>query len=439
MSNHMSNHWHIVNAGVLEEKLYRREIFPGLGLYVLPKPGYQKKYAVFATHFGSIDNKFQIEGSGEMIAVPDGVAHFLEHKLFEDERGNVFDRFAALGASSNAYTSFTHTAYLFSCTEYFAENLELMLDFVQEPYFTAETVRNEQGIIRQEIRMYEDNPQWRVFFNLLEALYTEHPVRNDIAGTWESIAQITPELLYQCYRTYYHPSNMALFVVGDIEPDEVGRQVEANISKRGYSPLGQIKRFYPEEGPAVSRRRVTQELVVSEPLFHLGFKDAAVTRFKGRDLLRRELCMELLLDIIFGESEALYNDLYRDGLIDDSFDYGYTAESSYAYTLIGGKTRDPEVLLERIMAGIDQVKRGGITAEQFERHRRSQLGDFLRRFNSLEFIANNFLAYHFKGIDLFDYPQLLQEVKQEDVEALLDENLDPESPVVSLIIPKKEG
>lgn len=314
-----------------------------------------------------------------------------------------------------------------------------MLDFVQEPYFTAETVRNEQGIIRQEIRMYEDNPQWRVFFNLLEALYTEHPVRNDIAGTWESIAQITPELLYQCYRTYYHPSNMALFVVGDIEPDEVGRQVEANISKRGYSPLGQIKRFYPEEGPAVSRRRVTQELVVSEPLFHLGFKDAAVTRFKGRDLLRRELCMELLLDIIFGESEALYNDLYRDGLIDDSFDYGYTAESSYAYTLIGGKTRDPEALLERIMAGIKQVKRGGITAEQFERHRRSQLGDFLRRFNSLEFIANNFLAYHFKGIDLFDYPQLLQEVKQEDVEALLDENLDPESPVVSLIIPKKEG
>ena len=234
MSNHMSNHWHIVNAGVLEENLYRVKSFRARLL--LPKPGYQK-YAVFATHFGSIDNKFQIEGSGEMIAVPDGVAHFLEHKLFEDERGNVFDRFAALGASSNAYTSFTHTAYLFSCTEYFAENPELLLDFVRNPTLPPK----RSGMSRD---YSPGDPHVRGQPAVARLL---QPARGPLHGApgaqrhrrdMESIAQITPELLYQCYRTYYHPSNMALFVVGDIEPDEVGRQVEANISKRGYSPLG---------------------------------------------------------------------------------------------------------------------------------------------------------------------------------------------------------
>ncbi|MEW5784087.1 MAG: pitrilysin family protein [Bacillota bacterium] len=432
----MSGEWMITENRELNEKLYRRRIHPGMDLYVLPKAGYQKKYAAFSTHFGSIDNKFQIEGSPDLITVPDGVAHFLEHKLFEDERGNVFDRFAALGASSNAFTTFTHTTYLFSCTEFFHENLELLLDFVQEPYFTAETVRKEQGIIGQEIRMYDDNPQWRIYFNLLEALYREHPVRNDIAGTVESIAQITPELLHQCYKAYYHPSNMAVFVTGDIEPDQIGRQVEENLGKRGYSMLGEIMRFYPEEGPAVGRQRVSQELVVSEPLFNLGFKDPAVNKLSGRDLLRREIGMELLVEIIFGQSETLFNELYQDGLIDDSFDAGYTAESSYAYTLIGGKTRDPDELYRRVMDGISKVKRDGISAEQFERHRRSQLGGYMRRFNSLEFIANNFLAYRFKDSDLFDFPALLQDVKRDEVTALLEENLDPGRHAVSLILPR---
>ena len=432
----MSGDWISTEIKEINEKLLRRTIYPGMNLYVLPRAGYAKKYAAFSTHFGSIDNKFQIEGSDELITVPDGVAHFLEHKLFEDEKGNVFDRFAALGASSNAFTTFTHTTYLFSCTDFFPENLELLLDFVQEPYFTAETVRNEQGIIGQEIRMYDDNPQWRIYFNLLEALFLEHPARNDIAGTVESIARITPELLHQCYKAYYHPSNMAFFVVGDVDPGAVGRQVEANLARRNYGPLGEIKRFYPEEGPEVGRRRVTQELIVSEPLFNLGFKDAAVVRYRGRDLLRREIGMELLMDIIFGQSEALFNELYQDGLIDDSFDAGYTAERSYAYTLIGGKTKDPDQLFNRVMDGIDRARRDGITDEQFERHRRSQLGGYMRRFNSLEFIANNFLAYYFKGADFFDFPRILHEIKKEQVSALLEENLDPERHAVSLILPR---
>jgi predicted Zn-dependent peptidase len=431
------NDWTVTEIEVLQEKLYRRSVAPGMDIYVLPKAGYQKKYAAFSTRFGSIDNKFQLDGSDETIAVPEGMAHFLEHKLFEDERGNVSDRFAALGASSNAFTTFTHTTYLFSTTANFDESLALLLDFVQEPYFTAETVSKEQGIIGQEIRMYDDHPQWRVFFNLLEALYHAHPVRCDIAGTVESIARITPELLYRCYHKFYHPSNMALFVVGDLAPDRVGRQVEENLGRRNYRPLGRIKRLSPPEPETVARRRITQELVVSEPIFNLGFKDPAVINLDGDGLLRREIAMELLLEIVFGNSEPLFNDLYRDGLIDDHFDAGYTAEKSYGYTLIGGETRDPEQLYKRVMAGIAKVKKEGFTTEQFERHRRNQLGGYMRRFNSLEFIANNFLSYLFRDTELFRYPAILQRIGKEEVAALLDENLSPERHAVSIILPKK--
>ena len=421
----------------LQETLFCYKIYPGMLLYVLPKAGYQSKYAAFSTRFGSIDNHFRVEGSGETVKVPEGVAHFLEHKLFEDERGNVFDRFAAYGASSNAFTTFTHTTYLFSTTDHFSECLELLLEFVQEPYFTDESVSKEQGIIGQEIRMYEDNPHWRIFFDMLQSLYQHHPVREDIAGTVESIAQITPDLLYQCYRCFYHPGNMALFVVGDLDPDRVWQQVEENIARRNYKELGEIIRLYPDEPEAVLRQRTTREMVVSEPLFNLGFKDPAVAQLKGDALLRRESAMEILLDILFGPSEPLFNELYEEMLIDDRFDVGYTAEPSYGYVLIGGGTRDPDQLYERIMEAIARAKQEGLGEEQFERHRRSQLGNFMRRFNSLEFIAHNYLAYRFRGSDLFNYPAILQQITLNEVQALLEEVLVPERHAVSVIVPKK--
>jgi predicted Zn-dependent peptidase len=367
------------------------------------------------------------------------VAHFLEHKLFEDEGGNVFDRFAALGASANAYTSFTQTTYLFSCTERFDENFGVLLDFVQEPYFTEQTVQKEQGIIGQEIKMYEDHPHWRVFFNLLESLYQAHPVRNDIAGTVESISRITPELLYSCYNTFYHPSNMAVFVVGDLDPQQVYSLTVENLATRNYSPLGAIVRSFPAEPPDVLKRRAEQRLVVSEPIVFIGYKDTGVDKLKGRNLMRREILMELVLDILFGTSEKLYNDLYRDDLIDENFGAEYTAESNYGYVMIGGETKDPDRLCERIMGAIDTLKNEGIDQEQFERHRRKMLGGYIRRFNSLEFIANNFLAYRFRETDLFELPSILQKVKLEEVLALAVENLDPNRHAVSLILPVGEN
>ncbi len=434
----MNSSYRLIENHTLQETLYHYRVEPGMDVYVLPKPGYAKKYAIFSTRFGSVDNRFRVEPEEKVTDVPDGMAHFLEHKLFEDERGNVFDRFAALGASANAYTSFTQTTYLFSCTNNFEKSLSELLNFVQEPYFTDNTVRKEQGIISQEIKMYEDHPHWQVFFNLLSGLYCEHPVRNDIAGTVESIARITPELLYRCYRTFYHPNNMAVFVVGDFLPDEVYRLVETNMSSRDYEPMGAIVRLQTDEPLHINRERTVQELVVSEPIFFMGFKDTVVPDLHGRDLMRREILMELLLDVIFGSSEKLYNDLYREDLVDENFGADYTAEVGYGYAMIGGETRDPEQLYQRIMAAILKVQQEGIEVEQFERHRRKLLGGYIRRFNSLEFIANNFLAYRFRDTDLFAVPSILQEAKREEALALIEENLDPSRHAVSIIVPPEE-
>jgi predicted Zn-dependent peptidase len=435
----MTTEYKLLENRALQESLYHYRVEPGMDLYVLPRPGYQKKYAIFSTRFGSIDNKFRVEPEQDYTTLPDGVAHFLEHKLFEDEQGSVFDRFASLGASANAYTSFTQTTYLFSCTANFEQNLTELLNFVQDPYFTRQTVEKEQGIIGQEIKMYEDHPNWRVFFNLLEALYRVHPVRNDIAGTVESIAQITPELLYRCYNTFYHPSNMAVFVVGDLDPDRVAEQVEANLAARDYKAIGAIVRCYPEEPAEIMKEKVVQDLVVSEPIFYLGFKDIVVGNLTGRDLMHREILMELILDTIFGTSEELYNELYRTDLIDEGFGFEYAAESSYGYTMIGGETKDPDSLYRKVMEAIGATLKKGISEEQFERHRRKILGGYIRRFNSLEFIANNFLAYKFRGTDLFELPSILHEVKREEAMALIEENFDPDRHAISLVLPTEEN
>lgn len=426
----------IVENALLKEKIVWRRIEPGLEVFVLPKKGYKKKYATYSTNFGSIDSHFVVEGEGEELVVPDGVAHFLEHKLFEDEEGNVFDRFAKLGASSNAFTNFTNTTYLFSSTDHFEECFEILLDFVQNPYFTEESVEKEKGIIEQEIRMYEDNPGWRIFFNLLTALYRKHPVQKDIAGTVESISHIDKDVLYKCYRTFYHPSNMALFVVGDVDADKVLDQVAANIGRRNYSPLGEIKRIYPEEPRELEKEQVVQELVVSQPIMNLGFKDLDVG-YDGERLFRRELATALVLDVVFGSSSKLYNELYEEGIIDDEFDAGYVAEKEYGHTIIGGETADPDKLFERLTAGIKQAQQDGISAEQFEHHRRKMMGDFLKSFNSLEFIANNFLAYHFRGINFFNYLEVLQELTLEDVNRRLKEHFSEENRARSIIKPKQ--
>jgi predicted Zn-dependent peptidase len=234
----------------LGERLFSKRSKNGLQIYVMPKKDYNKIFAMYSTHYGSIDSEFIVPDTGEHLKVPEGIAHFLEHKMFEMEYGNVFDKFAELGASSNAFTNYNNTTYLFSATSYFHENLQLLLEYVETPYFTEPSVEKEKGIIAQELRMYEDEPQWQVLFNLLKCLYYKHPVRIDIGGTVESIQKIDVDTLYKCYNTFYHPSNMIFFVIGCIEPEQVFELVEKNEATKGLVPQDDIKRIYPEEPSA---------------------------------------------------------------------------------------------------------------------------------------------------------------------------------------------
>lgn len=419
----------------LQETVYHASLPSGLQVFVMPKAGYSKQYATFSTHYGSVDNKFKLPGAGQVTHVPDGIAHFLEHKLFEEEFGNIFDEFAKLGANTNAFTSWNHTSYLFSSTQNFSASLELLLDFVQRPYFTPENVEKEKGIIEQEIRMYQDSPHWRGFFNLLTALFHVHPVRIDIAGTVESIRKITPETLLQCYHTFYHPSNMAIFITGDLQAEKVLEQVERNLARHNYQPQEAIARVFPQEPATVFRNEIKATLAVARPSMYLGFKDLEVG-FGGKALLEKEIATEIILEAVFGKGSDLYNRLYEDGLIDENFTAEYLVDYSYGASVAGGESKDPQELQKRILAEIETLREQGLAEEAINRSRKKLLGGFIKGFNSLEFVANNFLNYHFLGSSMFEYPEVLRQIGIEQIKKRFLDHFDPEHMATSYIMPK---
>ncbi|EXX92081.1 EF-P 5-aminopentanol modification-associated protein YfmH, partial [Paenibacillus darwinianus] len=327
----------IVYPGV-KETVYRETMPNGLEVYVLPKDGFQKTYATFSTRYGSIDNTFSVGDGGEYIRVPDGIAHFLEHKMFEEPTGDIFSTFASQGASANAFTSFDRTVYLFSATEKIDENLNTLLDFVQHPYFTEANVEKEKGIIEQEINMYKDNPDWRVYFGLIDAMYHNHPVHIDIAGTVDSIYRIDKDTLYRCYETFYHPSNMMLFVAGGVKADEVMALVRDNQARKTFPQMGEIRRKFEPEPSSVKNPRLSLRLPVSLPKCMFGFKEKELPT-AAKELLRREVTSKLMLETLFGASSELYQSLYDDNLISDSFGSEYNSGMGYAFSVIGGETR----------------------------------------------------------------------------------------------------
>jgi predicted Zn-dependent peptidase len=415
----------------LEETLFYEELSNGLKVYLLPKPGFQKTYATFSTNYGSIDNRFKI-GSGDLQRVPDGIAHFLEHKMFEEPEGDVFAKFASHGASANAFTSFDRTVYLFSATEHIQENIVTLLDFVQRPYFTDENVEKEKGIIEQEIKMYGDNPDWRVYFGLIEALYQKHPVHIDIAGTVESIYKISKETLYDCYHTFYHPSNMMLFVVGGIDAEATMELIKKNQAAKTFAADNEIYRDFDQEPAPVRTAQKITELPVSLPKCMFGFKeeDADVT---GKELLKRECETKLLLDLLFGGSTDLYQKLYDENLISDNFGHDYTCHKGYGFSVIGGDTRDPDLLLSRIEEELQPVLAGGVDPEHFERGKRKKIGSFLRMLNSPEAIANEFTKYRFRDSDLFDILPIYEAMSVNDVNRRLKEHLRWSQLAVSIV------
>ncbi|KYD05173.1 EF-P 5-aminopentanol modification-associated protein YfmH [Bacillus atrophaeus] len=418
----------------LQETLYHEKMSNGLEVYVLPKKGFNKTYAVFTTKYGSIDNQFVPLGKEEMVHVPDGIAHFLEHKLFEKEDGDVFQGFSKQGASANAFTSFTRTAYLFSSTSNVEKNLETLVDFVQDPYFTEKTVEKEKGIIGQEINMYDDNPDWRLFFGLIENMYKDHPVRIDIAGTVESISHITKDLLYECYETFYHPSNMLLFVVGPVDPEAIITQVRENQEKKPYTDQPDIKRNEVKEQEAVFQKEREIKMNVQGPKCLVGLKEKNPYR-SGKELLKHELVMNLMLETLFGKSSANYGSLYEKGYIDETFSFDYTAEHGFGFASIGGDTKEPDKLAEEISSILLHAA-DSVTAEKIELARKKKIGSFLKAMNSPEYIANQFTRYAFLDMSLFDVVTVLEQITLEDVKQAIQEEIDADRITVCKVVPK---
>ncbi|GED29087.1 pitrilysin family protein [Brevibacillus centrosporus] len=415
----------------VNETVYNETLPNGLQVYLVPKQGFSKTYAVFTTRYGSIDSHFRTR-NGEEINVPDGIAHFLEHKMFEKKDRDVMHEFSKNGASCNAFTSFNRTAYLFSCTDKLDDNLNLLLDYVQEPYFTDASVEKEKGIIGQEITMYDDNPDWKVYMNLLKAMYKDYPINIEIAGTIETISHITKEYLYQCYETFYHPANMLLLVVGSFEPEAIMKLIRDNQSSKEFSPAPQITRLFPTEQPEPAQAKIEASLAVGLPKCMIGIKEREQGLTKEA-LLKRDLTTKLLLDIAFGTSSAVYERLYDSELITESFDFDYSSEQDYAYTIMGGDTPDPEKLVQTIQAEIEQLKQKGIDQDDFERAKRKKIGNFLRSLNSVEFIANQFTSFKFNGNDLFTVVPTLESITREDVEKRLHEHFVDGQMAVSIV------
>ena len=418
----------------VQETVYSETLDNGLTVYVLPKEGFSKTFATFSTKYGSIDNHFAV-GDEPPIRVPDGIAHFLEHKMFEEPEGDIFAKFASNGASANAYTSFDRTVYLFSATDRIRENVTTLLDFVQNPYFTEENVEKEKGIIGQEIKMYADQPDWRVYFGLIEAMYQRHPVHIDIAGTVESIGVIDKDTLYRCYRTFYHPQNMTVFIVGGVDPKEMIDLVKANQAGKPFEPQGDIHRIFDEEPAGVRMKEKLVKLPVSIPKCLFGIKETKVG-YTGAELLRRELATRLLFDMLFSPSSSLYQSLYDEKLITDSFGAEYNAGEQYAFSVIGGDTRDPDALVARVREAVERWKAAGISEELFERTRRKKIGGFYRMLNSPEAIAGEFTKHRFRGTNVFDVLELYEQITLDEVAARLQEHFDWEQ--LSVCIVKSE-
>lgn len=416
----------------LQETLYHETMDNGLQVYVLPKPGFRKSYATFATRYGSVDNHFRVAG-GEETQVADGIAHFLEHKMFEEPEGDIFATFASNGASANAFTSFDQTVYLFSATENIETNLLTLVDFVQRPYFTDQNVEKEKGIIGQEINMYADNPDWRVYFGLIEAMYEKHPVHIDIAGTVESIGTITKEDLYTCYNAFYHPSNMLLFVVGGVEPERVFELVRENQSSKKYEPQGEIERLFAEEPHKVREKRRESRLPVSLPKCLFGFKETGPFP-EGEEGVRKDLTTRLMLDLLLGSSTPLYQKLYDEDLISDSFSHEFNSSPQYAFSAIGGDTKDPEALLAAVKKECRQVLERGFAEADFERARKKKIGGYLRMLNSPENIAHEFTRYQFRGGNLFSVLEQYESITLEEVNERLRDHVNWDQLAVSVVV-----
>lgn len=408
----------------------------GLDIYVFPKK-MQTTYAIFGTRYGSLHNRFRLESEEYMRTVPDGIAHFLEHKLFTNEDGSdSFERFSEYGADANAYTSFNKTAYLFSCTDRFEDSLSELLDFVTHPYFQKESVESEMGIISEEIRMYDDTPSDRCFYGLLEAMYEHHSLRRNICGSCESIRKITPELLYRCYDCFYQLSNMALVVCGDVDAETVLAIADRHLPKNATSIPVICTNENENEPPHVFRAENIEYMQVAKPIFSIGFKDTAIPK-DPEARQRKDAVMAILDEMLFARAGELYESLFERELISPAFSYGYTISESFAYHSLSGEADDPWLVLEEIRTYLDKKSKDGLSKEDFERARRVMYAEFVKSFDSTDNIANNLLNFICEDSDLLHYADILSDIIFDEVKTAFENAFCEEYTALSVIMPLK--
>ena len=415
------------------ETVYEETLENGLRVFVFPKPDFGKCYAFFATRYGGMDTRFQLDG--QWLDTPMGIAHYLEHKMFDTpDGGNALQTLSATGASPNAFTSTALTGYHFECADQFWENLETLLTFVSVPYFTQESVEKEQGIIGQEIRMIEDQPGWQAYHLLLEALYQHHPVRNSVAGSVESISHITAETLYQCHAAFYTPSNMVLCVAGNVDPERVCQMARDILPKQAKPP---IPRDCGGAGPrAVFRQEDSRTMAVSAPLLQLGIKGLPAP--DGPAQVRQRLLGELACEVLAGSSSPLYNRLYEAGLINSGFYLSYLDYPGCAFLIAGGESQHPDQVREAILQEAARLAREGVDEALFQRLKKASYGAYVRSLNSFENLCVEQAQAYFAGGDPWTFPEVYDAMERQDVEGFLREWVRPEYTAMVVIRPQEE-
>jgi len=399
---------------IMDERLVKTKLDNGLNVYIFPKKDYVKQYAMLSVNFGSNDIEFIDVKNGRKRNMPLGIAHFLEHQLFEDKEKSIFDKFADLGASANAYTNFDSTNYLFSSSSNFEDSLINLIEFVQE------------------IKMYQDNPYWKSYFNLLSALYSKHPVKNDIAGTEESVMSITPEDLYICYYNFYLPSNMDLILIGDLEPQKIINLIKENQAKKHFPHFKNPVRIIEEEPSAVAKKLVEEKMNISRPMVQIAFKDP-VTGEEPVEIIKKEYIVNLLLDIVFGRSSKNYNQLLEQGIIDNSFSSTYHKKPDYAYVHLHGESNRPDLMRGKIKDKLVDIDHDEIR-DNFERIKRKYQGSYIRLFNNFNHLAAEFINYRRLGIDIFDLASIIDNITLPELLSYSDKIFNKDLMVESIII-----
>lgn len=421
----------ILDCLKIKEKAYIEDLDNGLKVIIVPKKESTKKFVICGTKFGSIDNKFILPETGEEVSVPDGVAHFLEHKMFEQPNGsNSLDTMMALGLDANAYTTNDHTAYLFECSEdeNFYKGLDELMDYVQSPYYTDENVQKEKGIIGQEIMMYDDDPGFQLYLNALKCLYSKCPIRIDIAGSIDSIAPIDPDVLYKCYNTFYNPSNMVLVVCGNFEPQNILEEIKKRL--KPSKNIGEIHRIYEEEPKEINQKYMEKTMSVSMPIFMIGLKDKVVD---PPERVRRHMAIEVILDLLIGKSSNLYKELYEKQILLGEADSEYEFSNQYAHALISGQSNNPQLVQKMLITEIENMKKNGFVEKDFERMKRKIYGEFVTEFNDVASISRMFLADTVKQINSFDYVDEFDNITMDYAKDILNELFVEDKMVLSVI------